>query len=87
MFDRQQDIVNSVVSQTPNAATYGGAASAFVFWGLRLADWGVIVSALVAVTGLAVQVFMTLRRDKRERELHRARMETLHSGDTESHGC
>lgn len=76
MIDSQV-AVNQVVSQGSNVSLYGGAATAFTLWGLHLSELGVIVSSSVAVIGLAVQVWVRWRQDKRDREFHLVRMETL----------
>lgn len=57
--------------------TYGGGASAITAWGLSWPETAAVVGAIVAVIGLAVQVWAAVRRDNREAELHRVRM-----GDT-----
>jgi len=58
---------------TAQTLTYGGGAGA-VASGLNLSEIGVIVGIVVAFTGLGFQMWLGLRRDKRERELHRKRM-------------
>lgn len=57
--------------------TYGGGASAVAAWGLSWPEVAAVVGAVVAVIGLAVQIWAAVRRDRREAELHRRRM-----GDT-----
>ena len=51
-----------------NAAmvTYGSSGASIVLWGLSISEWGVIVSTLCAVGGLAVQLYLARRatRDK-----------------------
>lgn len=53
--------------------TYGGASMA-VFSGLTWNQIGVIVGIVVGVAGLCLQLWYTLRRDRREHEAHLARM-------------
>lgn len=79
MTPNQHEIINQHVAQYSNGALYGGTASAFTLWGLNLSELGVIVSALVAVVGLGLQLYVMLRRERREREYHKVRMETLTS--------
>lgn len=62
------------------AVTYSGATSAAVLWGLHISDVGVIVSMLIAGAGLAVNIWATLRRERREQEQHRLMKETLRNG-------
>lgn len=63
-------MTHPILEQAATAATYGGATSAAVFWGLHLSDIGVIVSVLVAVLGFAVNTWARVRSDRRERERH-----------------
>lgn len=42
--------------------TIGGSVSATVFWGLHISDIAVIVSALAAVMGVALQFYVAMRR-------------------------
>lgn len=42
--------------------------------GLTLSDFGVIVGIIVAVSGLAAQIYFLKRRDKRETALHNANL-------------
>ncbi len=54
--------------------TYGGATTA-VIGGLSLNHIGVIVGIVVGVAGLCLQLWYTLRKDRREAEAHRWRRE------------
>lgn len=71
MSDTATDAVALIAAKT---ATYGGGASALVF-GLNANEVAAILGVLVAVAGLCVQVFYNRRRDRREAEYHRERME------------
>lgn len=42
--------------------TYGGSAGSIVIWGLHISEIAAIVSAFVAVCGLAIQVFIALAK-------------------------
>lgn len=53
--------------------TYGGAGTT-VASGLSFNEWGVVIGAVVGLVGLAFQVWLGMRREKRERELHRMKM-------------
>lgn len=72
------------VEQASTVATYGGAATSIVFWGLSLSELGVIVSAVVALVGLVVSVVMAVRRDRRERALFNLRMGELRSDNSKT---
>lgn len=54
--------------------TYGGGASAVAAWSLSWSEIAAVVGAVVAVIGLVVQIWASVRRDRREAELHRLRM-------------
>lgn len=54
--------------------TYGGAATA-VIGGLTLSQIGVVVGIFVGISGLILNAWYTFRKDRREVELHRARMD------------
>ncbi len=68
-----EHIGNSVAEGT----TYVGATSAAFFWGLSIGDVGVIVSMAVAVLGFIVHIWLSIRRERRAIERHRATMEKL----------
>lgn len=61
--------------------TYGGAVTSMTLWGLRLSDISVMVSAFVAILGFGVHLWITLKRNGREQELHTIHMERLRNGD------
>lgn len=42
--------------------TYGAASSSLVIWGLHLSEWGVLVSMLCAICGVAVQLYAAQRK-------------------------
>lgn len=64
------------------SAMYGGAGAAITVWGLQLSDWAAIVSAAVAVLGLAVHIWATWRKDKRAAEIHREELRKLRNSET-----
>jgi small neutral amino acid transporter SnatA (MarC family) len=72
--------VHRVVEPLALPVTYGAATTAAVLWGLHISDAGVIVSVFIAAAGFAVNVWATLRRERREQERHRLVMETLRNG-------
>lgn len=66
------------VSQT---MTYGGGATAVTSWGLSWPDIAAIVGATVAVIGLCVQIWATVRRDRRETEMYWQRIDEAEDSD------
>lgn len=70
-------MVGKVIDPGAQVAMYGGAGTAITVWGLQLSEWAAIVSAAVAVVGLIVHVWATIRKDGRAQELHRASLEEL----------
>ena len=73
-------MIDKGLDQVAQAATYGGATAAAVFWGLSVSDIGVIVSATVAVVGLTFHIYLSVKREHREVARHRLAMEALRSG-------
>lgn len=61
--------------------TYGGAVTSLTLWGLRLSDLSVMVSAFVAILGFAVHLWITVKRDRREQEIHLTQLEILRNGN------
>ena len=62
-----------MMETTAQTMTYGGAGTAIVS-GITLSQIGVVVGIAVGIVGLALQIWYTMRRDRREQELHRQRM-------------
>lgn len=54
--------VASAVTDNPVVMTYAGTAGAVTLWGLRVADWAVLISAFAALLGVALQFYVSLRR-------------------------
>lgn len=77
MIEQTHAAMDHTVSQAAVTTMYSGAAGAVVIWGLRLSDLGVIISTVIALAGFAVQIYVFIARERRERELHRNRMETM----------
>jgi len=69
-----------ITEQTSAAVTYTGGATAVVA-GLTLNEIGVIIGIVVGVSGLALQAWYTIRRDRREKEAHSLRKEWSRSKD------
>lgn len=61
--------------------TMGGGAVAGLVGFLSEINWIGLIGALVAIGGLAVSVYFQHRRDRRESEMHRARLSALRNGD------
>lgn len=57
-------------------ATLVSATTGITMFGLNISELGVVVSACVGVVTLALHVWYTLRKDKRAREIHEARLRT-----------
>jgi hypothetical protein len=75
-------MTETVADHAAQVTTYAGASSAAVFWGLQISDIGVIVSALVAVLGFCLHVWLSLRRERREQQQHRLVMEKMSGAKT-----
>lgn len=70
----EQDQVRETIGK---AMTYGGSATSVVAWGLSASEMAAVLGASVAVIGLFVQAWATLRNDRREAELHKHRISTI----------
>jgi len=57
--------------------TYSGSAVAAVAGWFSLSQLGVIVGIITALIGLAAQIYFSVRRERRERELHKLKVEQL----------
>ena len=66
---------SSAISLSAKATIGGSGAGIFA----SIADWNwtAICASLVAVIGLAANLYFQRRRDRRERELHKAQMAAL----------
>lgn len=62
-----------IAEKVSGVAMYGGTASTILVWGLRLPDVAAMVSVLVALIGLGLNVWATLRRDRREARAEKER--------------
>lgn len=74
------DQAHHVTEKLSEVATYGGATSAGILWGLQISDIGVIVSVVVAVLGFAVSLWFHITRERREQEQHKLIMEMMRRG-------
>lgn len=63
-----------IIEPVSQSMTYGGASTAVVS-GLTLNQVGVIVGIVVGFCGLCLQIWYTIRKDRREEEAHRMRKE------------
>lgn len=70
MFSEYQPTTDDIAQ----SMTYGGASTAVVS-GLTLNQIGVIVGIVVGMCGLCLQVWYTVRKDRREAEEHRLKIE------------
>lgn len=51
------------------------AATSITLFGFSISEWGVLISAVVAVLTFGLHVWYTVRKDKRAREIHKRRLE------------
>jgi disulfide bond formation protein DsbB len=65
-------------SQVTGQVSLASAATSLTLLGLSVSEWGVIISAVVALATFGLHVWYTVRKDKRAREIHKRRIE---SGD------
>ena len=63
----------SAIEQTAQTMTYGGGSAAVVS-GLNANEIGVIAGIIIGLIGLVFQVWVGLRRDKRDAEIHKKAM-------------
>lgn len=66
--------------ETPEAAsltTVGSGITSITLFGLSINELGALIAGLTALVSFAVQMWATARREKRERELHEARIKKL----------
>jgi len=75
----------TLVDKSGEAAMYGGAAATGIMWGLSVSDLAVILSMIVAVLGFIVHAWATIRKDKRELEMHQATMAIAKATGAEVH--
>lgn len=57
------------VADAAPVATYGGGAASVAFWGLQVNEICAIISTLVAVIGLALQIYVSWHRMRRTKAL------------------
>lgn len=72
--DIAQDAVMAAIGK--NMAV-GGGGSTVLFWGMGISELAALGGLLVAVIGLCIQFYYKRRSDRRESELHTARLEEL----------
>lgn len=70
------DRLDMTLATAGKVTAYAGGAGS-VLGGLSASDIGVIGGLIVAVLGWATQLYFSRRRDRREREEHKVRMERL----------
>lgn len=73
-------MIHHATDHTALFTTYGGVIASVTLYDLRISELGVIVSALVAVLGFSVHVWITVKRNRREQELFNLQMELLRHG-------
>lgn len=75
-----KDHTSEVIASIATKATYSGGATAVV-GGFTANEIAAFVGAAVAVLGLVVQVIFKVRADRREAEMHRARLAEMAEDD------
>ena len=68
MNTQHQHVVDAITAHA-NVATYAGAATSLVFWGLHVNEICAIISTAVAVAGLCLQIYSAIQR-RRRRTFH-----------------
>lgn len=76
----KEQTAEATIATVASKVTYSGGATA-VIGGLTANEIAAFVGAIVAVLGLIVQIIFKLRSDRREAELHRARLAELTEDD------
>jgi cytochrome c biogenesis factor len=69
----KQDTIDAAISAVGSKVTYAGSAGSVLSW-MTSNEGGVAIGVLVAVIGLAVNVFFKWREDRRQQEEHEERM-------------
>lgn len=76
MRDQAAEVTIAAVAH--KVTTAGGVAA--IFGGLTANDIAAFGGLLVAVIGVIVQIYFNRKRDRRETELHKARLRELDRG-------
>lgn len=76
----KEQTAEATIATVASKVTYSGGVTA-VFGGLTANELAAFVGAIVAVLGLVVQIIFKVRSDRREAELHRARLAELAEDD------
>ena len=71
-----QTAVEVVGAAIGSKATYTGSGFAAASW-LFSSEAGVLIGIAVGVTGLCVNIYYRRKRDRREQELHHARLDAI----------
>lgn len=80
-----RDAIDSALAKAGSLTTYVGAGTAGVGW-ITINELAALIGALAAVVGLAVQVYFTRQRNRREVALHRAQMRQYQRDEHEDAG-
>lgn len=65
--------VDATVVSMADRVTAGGAATGFAGW-LMEVNWVGLAGSLLALSGFVISWHFQIKRDRREEEIHRARM-------------
>jgi hypothetical protein len=76
LADIPQQTVDATLAAAGTKATYTGAGTFTVGW-LLSSEFGILVGIVIGVAGLVMQFYYSRKKDKREEQEHKARMEQL----------
>lgn len=76
MNNRTGAAIDAAMSSAADKTTWGGAAMGFVGW-LASINWIGLIGVLVAVIGLAANIWFQYRKDRRESTESKARLAAL----------
>lgn len=75
-----QHHVEAVMSGAASKTTIGGAAVSGLGW-MASSEFVAVMGLLIAAAGLLVNLYFQIRRDRREKLEHEARMEQIKRGE------
>lgn len=75
-----QHHVEAVMTGAANKTTLGGAAVSGLGW-VASSEFVAVMGLLIAAAGFFVSLYFQIRRDKREKLEHEARMEQIRRGE------
>lgn len=82
MTDKTQMAIDATIISGANKATAGGAAATAFGW-FSQSNVISLIGLALAVSGFLISLYFQIKRDRRETELHLARMGALHEDSTD----